>query len=151
MGKTASLDPLLLVSASFCSPFKWICISVFVIIVLNFCYSSIRISLTLSWRSRSQTITGLSINGRLCLYSVCLRLVKRKENTENGSAEQVRLPSRIFIMSCQSFLSAQQLSSALIPPNLPHLSLLSLFCDTLLRRPVSFITSGGIEFLQLSI
>lgn len=45
------------------------------------------------------------------------------EKRGSGSAAQVGLPSWIFIMSCQSFLSAQQLSSALIPPNLPHLSL----------------------------
>lgn len=38
---------------------------------------------------------------------------------ESSSAEQVRHPSWKFIMSCQSFLSAQQLSSALIPPSLP--------------------------------
>lgn len=76
---------------------------------------------------------------------------QRRENTERGLAEQVRFPSWIFIMSCQSFFSAQQLSSALIPPNLPHLSLLSLFSGALLRRPASFIKSRGIEFLQLSI
>lgn len=52
---------------------------------------------------------------------------KEKEIQEKGSTEQVGLPPQIFIMSCQSFLSAQQLSSALIPPNLPHSSLLSLF------------------------
>lgn len=131
------------------------------IFCISFCYypleSAWRSFLISTLFSQSQQLKGTthgqlkaSIRVDSCVYSMYLGLIKRKENTD-GAAEQVRLPPRFFIMSCQSFLSAQQLSSALIPPNLPHLSLLSLFCHALLRRPVSFITSGGIEFLQLSI
>lgn len=114
--------------------------------------SSIFVILTLELHSEQLKITHRQSRASI-LVDICVSVFETGEKKiwKAGSAEQVRLRSRIFIMSCQSFLSAQQLSSALIPPNLPHSSLLSLFHDTLLRRPVSFITSGGIEFLQLSI
>lgn len=73
---------------------------------------------------------------------LCHERIKQKRNLKKGV---------ILVMNCQSFFSGQQLSSALIPPNLLHLSVLSLLPDAVLRRPASFITSAGIEFLQLSI